>query len=73
MADPSGSRSGFITLLARLARSAGVETTVQEVRRQGKMIRSLVGKDMAVNCWSVVCLLYRLDYSIYSEMTRNFF
>ena len=73
IASPRRSRSGDITFVARLLRSAGVDTTVQEGKRSANAANNLRAKDIPMNIGTVNVISRRLKEGINTKATLNGF
>ncbi|MDB4407538.1 hypothetical protein N9179_01475 [bacterium] len=73
IASPRGSRSGDITLVARLLRSSGVDTTVQEGKRSASAANILRAKDISMNIGAMNVIAGRLKDGIDTKATLDVF
>ena len=73
IASPRGSRSGDITFVAKLLRSAGVDTTVQEGKRSASAANILRAKDISMNIGAMNVIIGRLKDGIDTKATLNVF
>jgi hypothetical protein len=73
IASPRRSRSGDITFVARLLRSAGVDTTVQEGKRSTNAANILRAKDISMNIRTMNVITGRLKDGINTEAALDIF
>ena len=73
IASPRGSRSGDITFVAKLLRSSGVDTTVQDGKRSASAANILRAKDISMNIGAMNVITGRLKDGIDTKATLDVF
>ena len=73
IASPRGSRSGDITFVAKLLRSSGVDTTVQEGKKNASAANILRAKDISMNIGAVNIIIGRLKDGIDTKAALDIF